>query len=211
MEIIATGKGNAGGAAAPRRISGGEATGPGRRGRDPRPRRDSPPGKWWTLTAVCLGTFMLLLDISIVYVAVARSAARRSPEPARCTRWRPRVARSPRRSSSGTTRKLIAHLPPPTRRAGHHPPQGLPRPAGSAGPSPRCKPEPPALARARVTRGGRPGARAISTGGGGGSPPLTLDMGRRCAGRPARRGSRLRAFRRTICGVRCGWPKPRLW
>ncbi len=33
----------------------------GRAGRDP---------KWWTLTAVCIGTFMLLLDITIVNVAL---------------------------------------------------------------------------------------------------------------------------------------------
>ena len=29
----------------------------------------APRRKWWTLAAVCLGTFMLLLDISIVYVS----------------------------------------------------------------------------------------------------------------------------------------------
>src|ERR1700752_1779302 len=32
--------------------------------------RDQRGSKWWTLVAVCLGTFMLLLDITIVNVAL---------------------------------------------------------------------------------------------------------------------------------------------
>jgi MFS family permease len=33
------------------------------------PRSGADP-KWWTLVAVCLGTFMLLLDITIVNIAL---------------------------------------------------------------------------------------------------------------------------------------------
>ena len=38
--------------------------------------------KWWTLVAVCVATFMLLLDITIVNVAlpeIERDLARASP------------------------------------------------------------------------------------------------------------------------------------
>src|ERR1700729_3701097 len=38
-------------------------------GRAPALRRESMDKKWWTLLAVCTGTFMLLLDVTIVIVA----------------------------------------------------------------------------------------------------------------------------------------------
>src|SRR5215813_55732 len=36
----------------------------------PEAQRSGTDAKWWTLAAVCLGTFMLLLDITIVNVAL---------------------------------------------------------------------------------------------------------------------------------------------
>jgi hypothetical protein len=49
---------------------GARVTGRDRVGDDRGSREGSPAGRWWTVAAVCLGTFMLLLDISAVYVAL---------------------------------------------------------------------------------------------------------------------------------------------
>ena len=48
---------------------------PAREARTGREDRDQRGNKWWTLVAVCLGTFMLLLDCNVSGVNGGRSRA----------------------------------------------------------------------------------------------------------------------------------------
>ena len=43
--------------------------------------------KWWTLVAVCTGTFMLLLDITVVNVALPDIQSRSTPRSPISSGW----------------------------------------------------------------------------------------------------------------------------